>query len=161
MVKTYFKALFFIFNVGVLSMPVAVMLMALISFISPNEDHIQLIVSHSEGIPLQVGYSGGSYSCVNSDCDYSNYIKQYSYMVFPDSLESDTFYKVSNPHTGELSVSSYEQPFAFWFSSLFIMLVYGGFMVRYYAKRITMPLFAPAVWVGQALRRLVSRWPLR
>ena len=139
MLKNHFRIFFLIVNLGILAIPIATITMVTISLVWPNEDHIQLIASHSGGTPLMVGYSSGSYSCENSKCDYSNYVKRYSYLVVPDSLNSEKFYTVSKPRTGPnvQSVSTYQQPIIMWFTVRIAMALYGCFVVRYYIKRIT------------------------
>lgn len=56
--------------------------------ISPSKSHVDRAM---EVIPnsklIQVGFSSGSYSCVNGECDYSNVIDQKQYVDFP-SLSS-------------------------------------------------------------------------
>ena len=130
-------------NLGVLAMPIAFTFMVLSSYISPKQDHVKLLKLEPNDIPLQIEYSSGSYSCVNTLCDYSQYNNEYTYLVVPRSFVTDTFYVVSKSYSGDLKVTAYEQHESIWLLSILfifamlLMLAYGSFMAWYYIKHIT------------------------
>ena len=125
MIKFYLKSIFYIVNLAMLLLPATTCFMAIHSVIAPDMVHERLIQSKVSGKAIWVGYDGGSVSCMNNICDNSDNNITKTYLVWPESYKSDTFFKVINTYSGSIEIEEYPQQFVSWFTLMLCMLVYG------------------------------------